>query len=138
MEKKTSDKQIILFDGVCNLCNGAVNFIIDRDPKARFQFTALQSESGQQLLKKHGLPTGEMKSLVLLTDDQVYLRSTAALRIARQLSGLWPLFYASIIIPTPLRNAAYDLVAKYRYKIFGKSESCRYPSPDLKSRFLEA
>ncbi|MFP4089923.1 MAG: thiol-disulfide oxidoreductase DCC family protein [Cyclobacteriaceae bacterium] len=141
MAEKTFDietvNQIILFDGVCNLCNGAVNFIIDRDPKAKFRFASLQSATGQEYLRQHQLPVHELKSLVLVSGNKSYLRSTAALRIARELSGAWPLFYLFIVIPAPVRNLLYDLIAKYRYRLFGKSDTCRYPSADLKSRFLE-
>jgi len=128
---------IILFDGVCNLCNHAVHFIIDRDPKGRYRFASLQSEVGHNQLQKHGLPSNQIDSLVLIRNGHTYIKSTGALYIARHLSGLWPLSFAFIIIPSPLRNFLYDLLAKYRYKIFGRSDSCRYPTNELKLRFLD-
>lgn len=134
--KTSLDKKIILFDGVCNLCNGAVNFIIDRDLKNQFLFTPLQSEAGQQLLAQYKLPLSSFNSLVLLEQGQVYQKSTGALRIAKTLRFPWSLFYAFMIIPPPVRNFVYDLIAKYRYKLFGKSSACRYPSDAIKAKFL--
>jgi predicted DCC family thiol-disulfide oxidoreductase YuxK len=127
---------IILFDGVCNLCNGAVNFIIDRDPKAIFKFAALQSEQGQQLLRQAQLPANTLNSVILVQEGQVYTRSAAALRIASQLSGGWKLMSIFRIIPTPLRDWVYDYIAKHRYSWFGHTEACRMPTAELKSRFL--
>lgn len=127
---------IILFDGVCNLCNGAVNFIIDRDPEALFRLAALQSTVGQELLQKHNLKTADFDTIVLVEGDNIYSHSTAALRIARNLSGAWPLFYGFIIIPSPLRNVVYNWISRNRYRWFGKQESCRIPTPELRSRFL--
>lgn len=131
-------EQIVLFDGVCNLCNSSVNFIIDRDPKARFKFAALQSEKGQELLSQI-LRTNESSfdSIVLISNNSVYIKSSAALRIARHLNGLWPILYSFMIIPKPLRDFVYDFIAKNRYKWFGKSDVCRIPTPDLQSRFIE-
>ena len=131
-------EQIVLFDGVCNLCNTSVNFIIDRDPKARFKFAALQSEKGQELLYQI-LRANESSfdSIVLISNNSVYIKSSAALRIARHLNGLWPILYSFMIIPKPLRDFVYDFIAKNRYKWFGKSDVCRIPTPDLQSRFIE-
>lgn len=136
---KAFDKyhDIILFDGVCNLCNHAVIFVIDRDAKKRFRFASLQSSVGQDLLKRFQLPFHAMNSLVLIRNDKAYLKSTGALEIARKLQGLWSLAYFFIIIPSPIRDFIYDIIAKYRYKMFGKSESCRYPSEELKLRFID-
>lgn len=128
---------ILLFDGVCNLCNGAVNFIIDRDPKGHFKFAALQSDFGQEKLEELGFDQEDFDSLVLLSEDKVYKKSSAALRIAKKLKGLYPLLYAFIIIPPFLRHALYDLIARNRYKWFGKRETCRMPTPELKARFVE-
>ena len=129
---------VVLFDGVCNLCNGAVQFIVDRDPRGTFRFTSLQSVRAASLLREHGRepPRGEPDSVVLIEDGRVYERSTAALRIARRLSGAWPLFYAFLIVPRLLRDAVYSLIARYRYRWFGKSEQCRVPTPELRARFL--
>lgn len=128
---------ILLFDGVCNLCNGAVNFIIDRDPKGHFKFAALQSDFGQEKLDELGFDQEDFDSLVLLSDGKVYKKSSAALRIAKKLNGLYPLLYVFIIIPPFIRHALYDLIARNRYKWFGKRETCRMPTPELKARFVE-
>lgn len=127
---------IILFDGVCNLCNGAVNFIIDRDPDAHFRLATLQSTVGQELLEKHNLRIQDFDTIVLVEGDNIYSQSTAALRIARKLSGAWPLFYAFIAIPSPLRDMIYSWISRNRYRWFGKQETCRIPTPELRSRFL--
>lgn len=131
-----TNKPILLFDGVCNLCNGAVQFIIKRDPKAKFYFAALQSDTGQQLLRDFQLTDEYLTTLVLVEDGKVYLRSSAVLRIARNLNGLWPLAYVFMVIPRPIRDAVYNWVGSNRYRWFGKEESCMIPTPDLKSRFL--
>lgn len=128
---------ILLFDGVCNLCNGAVNFIIDRDPKGHFKFAALQSDFGQEKLKELGFDQEDFDSLVLLSCVKVYKKSSAALRIAKKLTGLYPLLFVFIIIPPFIRHALYDLIARNRYKWFGKRETCRMPTPELKARFVE-
>lgn len=126
----------MLFDGVCNLCNGTVDFIIDRDPQARFRFAALQSDSARPLLARCGLPAQFLDNIVLVEDGACYLRSAAALRIARGLRFPWPLLYAFVLVPRPLRDAVYDWVARNRYRWFGKRASCRMPTPALRARFL--
>ncbi|MBO6661883.1 MAG: DUF393 domain-containing protein [Roseivirga sp.] len=135
---KIVEKDILLFDGVCNLCNSSVNFIIDHDPKGHFKFAALQSEFGQKKLEELGFDQEEFDSLVLLSGDKVYKKSSAALRIARKLSGLYPLLYVFIIIPPFIRHGVYNIIAKNRYKWWGKRDSCRMPTPELKARFVEA
>lgn len=131
------DGPVVLFDGVCNLCNGAVNFIIDRDPSARFRFAALQSSQAAELLAPLGrVPEAEPNSFILVEDGRLYERSTAALRVARRMGGAWRLFYAFILIPRPIRDAAYRFIAKNRYRWFGKAEACRMPTPELRARFL--
>jgi predicted DCC family thiol-disulfide oxidoreductase YuxK len=131
-----SEKKIILFDGVCNLCNGSVVFIIKRDKKDVFRFAALQSEIGQELISKLHIDTSKTDSIILVTNDSYVSRSTAALKIARELSGGYPLLYAFMIIPAFIRNFVYDIIAKNRYKWFGKKESCMIPTPELKAKFL--
>lgn len=126
----------ILFDGVCNFCNGSVNFIIDRDPQAYFKFAPLQSEIGEKLLKENGIDKIETDSVVLIEDGKVYTRTTAALRIAKRLSGYWSWFYGFIVVPSFFRDIFYRLFAKYRYKMFGKQEACMLPSPEVRARFL--
>jgi predicted DCC family thiol-disulfide oxidoreductase YuxK len=130
------DHPIILFDGVCNLCNGAVQFVIRHDPKGIFKLAALQSEAGQALLKKHQLDPEALHSIVLILDDKVYRQSRAALEIARRLSGAWPLLYVFIIVPYFLRDWIYDWIAANRYRWFGKQDACMIPTPELRSRFL--
>jgi predicted DCC family thiol-disulfide oxidoreductase YuxK len=129
--------EIIVFDGVCNLCNGAVNFIIDRDPQNRFRFVAMQSETGRELLTRYPSAAGPVDSIVLIKEGQSYVRSDAALEIARQLSGIWPLLTVFRILPRFLRDWGYDLIARNRYLFFGRQDACRIPTPELKARFLE-
>ncbi|MEQ8909059.1 MAG: thiol-disulfide oxidoreductase DCC family protein [Vicingaceae bacterium] len=134
------NKKLILFDGVCNLCNGAVNFIIDRDPNKVFLFAPLQAEESKEILntnpKASSHDLNEMNSILLIENEKIYQKSTAALRIAKSLSGLWPILYSFIIIPRFLRDPIYAFIAQNRYRWFGKKESCRLPTDDLKSRFL--
>ena len=132
-----ADGAVVLFDGVCNLCNGAVQFIIDRDPQAHFRFAAQQSEPGAALLARVGRPlSGEPDTIVLVEGGRVYERSDAALRIARRLSGAWRLLALLRVVPRPLRDAVYGLVARSRYRVFGRSAECRVPTPELRARFL--
>lgn len=130
------NKNIILFDGVCNLCNGFVQFVIKRDKNAVFKFASLQSETGQEVLRKYNLPIDELTSVIYVQNENVFLRSEAALRIASQLDGIWKLSKILLVFPTPLRDFVYNLVAKNRYRIFGKRDECMLPTAELKSRFL--
>lgn len=132
----THNKKIILFDGVCNLCNGSVVFIIKRDKKDVFRFTAIQSDEGQKLIEKYQIDTSKLDSILLFESNNYFAKSTAALRIARHLNGGYPLLYGFIIVPEVFRNWIYDLIARNRYKWFGKKESCMIPTPELKSKFL--
>ena len=129
-------ENIVLFDGVCNLCNGLVRFIIKRDKEGKFKFASLQSETGQQKLEHFGLAKNEFESFVLIRGDKYYLRSTGILKLLRDLGGIWKLFYVFIIIPRPLRDLLYNAIAKSRYKIFGRRDVCMIPTPELKERFL--
>lgn len=126
---------VILFDGECNFCDSSVQFIIKNDPKGLFHFASLQSDTGQELLEKHNVPA-DIDSMILIEGDKVYYKSAAALRICRHLKGAWKLLYALLIVPRPIRNAAYDFIAKNRYKWFGKKESCMLPSPSVRARFI--
>ncbi|MDR6554642.1 thiol-disulfide oxidoreductase DCC family protein [Paenibacillus qinlingensis] len=128
---------VILFDGVCLLCSSAVQFILQRDPKGVFHFATLQSETGQRLLAQHKMPLDQLSTIVLIEGDRAYTRSSAALRIARRLRGAWPLAYAAIVIPSPIRNLGYRFIARNRYRWFGKSEQCMLPRPEHRARFLE-
>jgi predicted DCC family thiol-disulfide oxidoreductase YuxK len=127
---------LVLFDGVCNFCNGAVNFIIARDRDAYFKFAPLQSDVGIETEDRYGIDSSKIDSIILIENDKAYAHSTAALKIAKHLSGLWPIFYAFIIIPGPIRDWAYKLFAKYRYKLFGRQDACMMPTPDVRARFL--
>jgi predicted DCC family thiol-disulfide oxidoreductase YuxK len=127
---------ILLFDGVCNLCNRTVQFVIKRDNNAKFRFASLQSDIGQALLKRFGLPLNDFDSFVLIKGDKYYLRSTAGLHVLKELGGGWKLFYALIIFPRAFRDFIYSMVARTRYKVFGKRDSCMIPTPEQRDRFL--
>ena len=130
------DHPIILFDGVCNFCNSAVNFTIKRDKQNKIRFAALQSEAGRQLVQQYGLPVDDMRSFLFVENGKLYNRSTAALKVCRHLSGLWPLCYGLIIVPAFIRNGIYDWIAKNRYKWFGERQECMIPTPEVRARFL--
>ncbi len=127
---------ILLFDGVCNLCNGAVQFVIKHGSKNNLRFAALQSEIGQQILAHFDLPKEDIFSVILVENEKIYLRSNAALRMYKNMGGIWSLMYFFIIVPRLIRDAVYNFIAKNRYKWFGEKESCMIPTPELKSRFL--
>lgn len=126
---------IVLFDGVCNFCNGAVNFIIRHDADKKFRFAPLQSEIGQELKAKHDVGD-DIDSIVLVEDDEAYMHSTAGLRIARTMGGIWSLAYIFIVVPAPIRDILYRTFAKYRYRLFGRKDACMLPTPDVRERFL--
>lgn len=128
---------LILFDGVCNLCNGFVQFIIKRDSKGVFKFSALQSTASKALLSKAGKSTEEFDSVVYIKGGELLEKSTAALYIAKDLGGFWSLFYIFVFIPRPIRDWVYNGVARSRYSVFGKRQECMIPTPDLESRFLD-
>lgn len=136
MSMKAPDP-VVLFDGVCNLCNATVQFIIRHDPQGRFRFAALQSETGRKLLAHCGRSAKNLDTFVLAENGRCYTRSTGALRLVRRLPGLWPLLYGLIVIPRPLRDFCYNLVARRRYAWFGKREECMIPTPELRERFLQ-
>lgn len=127
---------LILFDGVCNFCNFWVNFIIDRDSKAFFKFTALQSDTARQILKSNKIDAMKIDSIVLVINGKIFFKSSAAFKIARKLDGFWKLLYIFIIIPPFMRDRIYDFIASNRYKWFGKRETCRIPTDDEKHRFI--
>ncbi|RFN58111.1 thiol-disulfide oxidoreductase DCC family protein [Marixanthomonas ophiurae] len=133
-----SDKthKIILFDGVCNLCNSSVVFAIKRDKNDVFRFAALQSKVGEQLISKLNIDTSKTDSIILIDGEKYHEKSSAALRIAKQLSGGWPLLYVFIILPEFIRDSVYSFIAKNRYKWYGKRESCMIPTPELQAKFL--
>lgn len=135
MDKNKSS--IVLFDGVCNLCNGLVQFIIKNDPKGKFRFASLQSDAGQTILKNFGLKTDDFDTFVLVRGNQYFVRSTAVLRVLNELGGMWKLFSVFWIFPAPLRDFFYTVIANSRYKLFGRRESCMVPTAELKQRFLD-
>ncbi|MBF9220198.1 thiol-disulfide oxidoreductase DCC family protein [Hymenobacter ruricola] len=128
----------IFFDGVCNLCNGFVQFVIRHDAAGRYRFAALQSEAGQALLAAQGqaIPAAAPESVLLLRQGRLYSHSSAVLRIAHGLGGAWRLAAVAELLPRALRDAAYRFVARHRYRWFGREESCMLPTPALKARFL--
>jgi predicted DCC family thiol-disulfide oxidoreductase YuxK len=137
MARPDQNKKIVLFDGVCNLCSGSVQFILKRDKKNQFLFGSLQGKFGQEILKKYSLPADNFNSFMLLEGDQLYTRSSGALRMLKHLGGAWGLLYAFIIIPPFIRDAVYHFIAKNRYRWFGKKEECWLPGGEWKDRFLE-
>jgi predicted DCC family thiol-disulfide oxidoreductase YuxK len=128
--------KVILFDGVCNLCNGLVNWIIDHDKYRRFKFASLQSDYGKQVVEKCGLGTQYMDTVVLVDEEKFFLRSDAVLRIFKYLPGVYQALYFLIFIPAFIRNFFYNIVAGNRYRWFGKRDVCRVPTPELKDRFI--
>jgi predicted DCC family thiol-disulfide oxidoreductase YuxK len=131
-----NNQQIILFDGVCNFCNFWVNFIIDRDKKDLFRFVALQSEKGQELLERFKMDSNSLDTFVLIENKKVYTKSTAAIKISRNLVGIWRFLYFLILVPKPFRDFIYTLIAKNRYKFFGKRDTCRIPTKEEREKFL--
>ena len=131
-----NEPYILLFDGVCNLCNSLVQFVIKRDTKGIFKFAPLQSDIGQALLKKLDLPTDDLSSFILIHDDKYFLKSSAGLHVLKVLGGFWKMCYVFIIFPPPWRDFIYDIIAKTRYRIFGKRNACMIPTPDIAQRFL--
>ena len=127
------DRPVILFDGVCNLCTGSVQFVIERDSRRQFRFASLQSAAAERLLGSRD----QLESMVLVAGGKVYRKSTAALLIARRLDGLWPLLAAFLVIPKFLRDAVYDWIGSRRYRMFGKRDVCWTPKPELAERFLD-
>jgi predicted DCC family thiol-disulfide oxidoreductase YuxK len=128
---------VVLFDGVCNLCNGSVRFVIERDPHKHFQFAPLQSETATTLIGGTADPLAMPDSIVLVDDGRLYVRSTAALRIARRLRFPWPLLWVFMAVPRPLRDWVYDVIARHRYGWFGKRDTCMVPTKEIRDRFLE-
>nr|WP_130733967.1 DCC1-like thiol-disulfide oxidoreductase family protein [Flavobacterium sp. J27] len=137
MENLPKEKQIILFDGVCNLCESSVQFIIKRDKKDLFRFVAIQSELGQQIIKHIGIDTSKTDSIILYIPEKAYYyKAEAALQISKRLKGVYAILGYLSFIPNPIKNTVYDYIAKNRYKWYGKKESCMIPTPELKAKFL--
>lgn len=135
-----TDGPVVLFDGVCNLCNGAVQWLIERDDDGRLRFASLQSEAAARALRDAGVVDAATlpDSIVLIDEKGVHLRSTAALRIGATLGLPWSLGRIGLLVPRPLRDAVYSFIARRRYRWFGKRDACMRPTPDLASRFLDA
>lgn len=135
--KKEKDIQpVLLFDGVCNMCNSLVIFVIRNDKRGKFKFASLQSEQGQLLLKKLSLPTDEYDTFYLIKGDRYHTKSSAGLKVLKGLDGPWKLLYPLILVPKPIRDSVYAYVAKNRYRWFGKKEECMLPTAEMKKRFL--
>jgi predicted DCC family thiol-disulfide oxidoreductase YuxK len=129
---------IILFDGVCNLCNGAVQFIIKRDRKKRFVFASLQSTFGKTQLVKAGLDPYSLQSILVIDHDRFFQRSDAAIKIADNLNGFWSFLSVFRFVPKFIRDGVYNFIARYRYRIFGRQDQCMIPTPELKARFIDS
>ena len=131
------NKNIILFDGVCNLCNGFIQFVIKRDTADTFRYASLQSEIGKKLLGERGIDSNSIDSVVLIESGVAYyIKSDAALQIGSHLKGFRTISRILYLIPSALRNIIYDLIARYRYAWFGKKDACMIPTPELQSKFL--
>jgi predicted DCC family thiol-disulfide oxidoreductase YuxK len=133
----TNNKVLVLFDGVCNLCNGAVQFIINRDPEGKIVFSSLQSDFAAAQLKKFGQDPGSLYSIIVIEKGVMLERSDAILSIASNLAGIWPMLTVFKFLPRFIRDGLYNLVATYRYRVFGKQDSCMIPTPELRTRFIE-
>jgi len=138
-EKKIPEgKHIILFDGVCNFCNDSVRFVMKRDKKDLYRYASLQSDLGQKMTKERNIDTSEVDSTVLIIPDEAYyIKSDAALQISKNLTGLYPVLNVFSIIPSGIRDFFYDIIARNRYKWFGKKEECQIPSPEERAKFLD-
>ena len=130
------NKGLILFDGVCNFCNSSVNFIIKNDKTDHFRFLPIQSERGKKIVTEYNLDPENLQTVILLEQGRIYTRSTAALRIARKLSGGWKLMYGFVIVPSVVRDFFYNIIARNRYKWWGQRDSCMIPTPEVKRKFL--
>ena len=126
----------MLFDGVCNFCNATINFVIEHDKAGYFKFAPLQSEMGEELMARHDIDRVETDSVILVENGKAFTHSEAALRIAKRLDGVWSWAYALIVIPRLLRDLAYRLFAKQRYRLFGRRDACMMPTPEIRARFL--
>ncbi len=132
-----TEAPILLFDGVCNLCSSSVQFVLRHNAKGNIRFASLQSEFGQRTLKRYHLPSEYIDSLVLLENGKAYVKSDAALKLSKHLNGPWKFGSVLLVIPVFIRNAVYDLIARYRYSWFGRKEVCWMPQPEWKNRFLD-
>jgi predicted DCC family thiol-disulfide oxidoreductase YuxK len=136
LDRLLAEGPILLFDGVCNLCNWTVQFVIRNDPEGRFRFAPLQSEVGEALVEYCGVETERLESFVMIDADEVYVKSDAGLHVLKELGLPWSLAYPLIVFPRFVRNVVYDLVATYRYRVFGRKDQCMIPDEDVSNRFL--
>lgn len=132
----SKEKGIVLFDGVCNFCNSSVNFIIRKDHNDYFRFLTLQSDKGKSIVARHHLDPENLQTVILLENGKIYTRSTAGLRIAKKLKGGWKLLYGFVVIPAFIRDLFYNIIAKNRYRWWGKKDACMVPTPEVKNKFL--
>ncbi len=130
------ENPVILFDGICNLCSGIVKFIIRRDRHEKFRFAALQSDRGLTIIKRYNIRPQTMTTFIFIQGDTWFVKSTAALQVFRAMGGIWKMLYIFILIPRPIRDFLYDIVAKTRYTLFGTRDSCMVPDSKVRSRFL--
>lgn len=129
--------QVVIFDGICNFCNSSVNFIIARDPECKFSFAPMQSASAKALIKQYGIENPDLDTFLLIKNGKLYQRTDAALEIAKDLKGHWKYLRVFLVVPAPLRDIFYRLLAKNRYRLFGKREVCMVPTPEIRQRFLD-
>jgi predicted DCC family thiol-disulfide oxidoreductase YuxK len=132
-----NENPIVLFDGVCNFCNYWMNFAINRDRKKKLRFAPLQGETAKQLLPQYNINPTSPDSVIFIDNGRAYTKSSASLRICKYMDGGWKLFYGFIIIPKFIRDFFYKIIARKRYKWFGKKDECMVPTPELKERFLD-
>jgi predicted DCC family thiol-disulfide oxidoreductase YuxK len=135
-KKGSVEPIIVLIDGQCNLCHAITRFVIKRDPVAKFRFASIQSDQGQLLLREGNLSGNDLDTFVMIESGRYYTKSTAALRLCRNLAGLWPLLYGLRIFPLFVRDSVYDWVARSRYRWFGHNDSCLVPTEEIRRRFL--
>lgn len=132
-----NNRHLVIFDGVCNFCNGAVNFIIERDPHGKFAFTPMQSEFAQEALRKFGITNVDVDTLLLVKNGKAFFRTNAALEIAKDLTGCWYLLNVLKVMPRPMRDWFYRIFARNRYMLFGRTTICKVPTADAQDRFIE-
>jgi predicted DCC family thiol-disulfide oxidoreductase YuxK len=131
------DGPVLFFDGVCNLCSGAVQFVVDHDPQGRIRFASLQSDVGRAVLERLDLPRDDLETVVLVEGNRAYTKSAAAIRVCELLGGVYRLASVGWIVPRGVRDRLYDVVAEHRYQWFGRKDQCMVPTPELRSRFVE-
>ena len=127
---------LVLFDGLCNLCSGLVHFVIRHDPAARFRFAAIQSEVGREIFQSHGLDPAELQTFVFIADGRIFLRSDAAIEVVSRFAGWWSSLGLFRFVPRWVRDPIYSFVARNRYRWFGRREVCMLPTPEIKERFF--